>query len=146
LRTIRKLADFWLFKALMLILIVSFVMWGVGDIFRGNPQQRAVAKVDGTSITVHELQNGFKESLARARQTLDPSLTEQKAKQLGLVEIALDALIGRTEVSLEAKRLGVELTPEATVNWLATRHELRNKDGSLNKDMFRRLAERSHMN
>ena len=59
LQTMRNLTQSWVFKGLMLILVISFGIWGIGDIFRGNPMQRIVAKSGKISVTVESLRNNF---------------------------------------------------------------------------------------
>ena len=67
LQSMRHLAHSWVVKGLMLFLIISFSVWGIGDIFRGNPLQKTVAKVGNTDISVKELNHYFERSLAHAR-------------------------------------------------------------------------------
>jgi peptidyl-prolyl cis-trans isomerase D len=55
LNALRKQAGSWVVKALLLILVLSFAIWGVGDIFYGNPQQATVAEVGDAEITANEL-------------------------------------------------------------------------------------------
>jgi peptidyl-prolyl cis-trans isomerase D len=52
LRNIHKASSTWLGKALMAtvmgFLVISFAIWGIGDIFRGGFGQKAVASVGST--------------------------------------------------------------------------------------------------
>lgn len=140
LQTMRHLAQSWLFKGLMMILVVSFGIWGIGDIFRGNPQQRTVASVDGEKISVEALKRSFDKNLILMRRSFGPDLTEQQAKQLGLLEQTLKELIRSKQVELEIKRLGIDVTPQMAMDAIAATPSLRNPDGSFNKDLFQRVA------
>ena len=57
----RKAGQTWLGKAVITVmfgfLIVSFAIWGIGDIFRGGPQN-TVARVGDTEITVDRSDGG----------------------------------------------------------------------------------------
>ena len=59
LTSMRKLSKTWVFKGLMGLLVVSFGIWGIGDMFKGNQAQREVARVGGEKITVQALQLEF---------------------------------------------------------------------------------------
>ena len=141
LRTMRHLAQSWVFKGLMMILIVSFGIWGVGDIFKGNPLARPVATVNGQTISVQELDAKFKDALAQARRQI-PDLTEQQAKQMGLLSTALEDVITAKEVDMEIKRLGLAIDPKSAMQIVSSQPELRNKDGSFNKDLFQKMLEK----
>src|SRR5215213_4186029 len=57
---LRKAGQSWLGKAVVAVLfgllIVSFAIWGIGDIFRATPQA-AVARVGETEITSDAVRN-----------------------------------------------------------------------------------------
>src|ERR1700761_5236274 len=97
-QSMRNLAQSWVFKGLMLILIVSFGIWGIGDIFRGNPLQRSVAKVGKVGISVQDLDREFEQTMVRARQMFGPGLTPAQAKQAGLLDSSLNSLIERAQI------------------------------------------------
>ena len=69
LRTFRKGADGFLAKLLLGFLVMTFALWGIGDIFRGAPDN-IIANVNENPITMGEL-----ESLIRAEQSRYPELT-----------------------------------------------------------------------
>lgn len=143
LQTMRQLAQSWIFKALMLFLCVSFAIWGIGDIFRGNPLRRTVAKAGNITITVQGLDHEFEQQLMRARQMLGPELTPQQAKQLGILDNALNAMIQRAEVDQAIKKLGIEIGDQTVIDWIASQPQLRDKDGKLDKNLLRRVIEQS---
>ena len=142
LQTMRHLAQSWLFKGLMMILVVSFGIWEIGDIFRGNPMQRAVATVGGEFIIVQDLNKEFQFDLVQMRRSYGADLTEQQAKRYGLLDKVLEEMISRKQLELESKSLGIDITEKATIDWFAAQSDFRNKDGSFNKELFHRAAEK----
>jgi peptidyl-prolyl cis-trans isomerase D len=145
LQSMRHLAQNWLFKGLMLLLIVSFGIWGIGDIFRGNPLHSTVAKTGKVTIAVEELNHEFEQTLQRARQMFGPDLTPQQAKQIGLMDSALNALIERAQVDQDIKRLGIAVNDKTVLEQLASMPQFRNKDGSLNKDQLRQALQNARV-
>src|SRR5579862_4328521 len=126
LQSMRHLAQSWVFKGLMLILIISFGIWGIGDIFRGNPLSRSVAKAGKIAITVQDLNREFEQTLVRARQMFGPDLTAQQAKQIGLLDSSLNALIERAQVDQDIKRLGINVSDKTVIERLSALPQLRN--------------------
>ncbi len=145
LQSIRTLAHSWVVKTLMLLLIVSFSIWGIGDIFRGNPLQKTVAKVGDRTLTVADLTHDFSLSLARARQAISPTLTAVQAKELGLLDKSLENLVERALIEQEVTRQGISITPQTILQMLAEDPHFRTKDGAFNKELFARILQQKNM-
>ncbi len=146
LQSMRHLAQTKVFKALMMLLMVSFAMWGIGDIFRGNALERTVAKAGSVSISVQALNREFEESLVRARQMFGADLTAQQAKQMGVLDKALDAMIERAEVDQAIRKLGIDVSEKTVLDEVAAQPQFRDKDGKFNKALFRQLLDRARLN
>jgi peptidyl-prolyl cis-trans isomerase D len=142
----RHLAQSWLFKGLMLILIISFGIWGIGDMFRGNPLQRTVAKAGNASITVQTLNREFEQTLGRARQMFGSALTADEARQYGMLDKALDGLIDRAIMDQEIKRLGINVSEKAVLERLAAQPQFRDKDGKFNRALFQQILAQARLN
>ena len=145
LQSMRDLAHSWVVKGLMMLLIVSFGIWGIGDMFRGNPLQKAVATAGSTEISVQELNHAFENTLARARQSFDPNMTPQKAKQMGMLDKTLEGMVKRALVDQDLKRLGIDVSDDEVLKLLGDQPQFRNKDGSFNKDLFRQILAQQHL-
>ena len=52
---LRNKAASWVAKILAFILILSFAVWGIGDMVRGPSEGDVIAKVGGTEISQKEL-------------------------------------------------------------------------------------------
>jgi peptidyl-prolyl cis-trans isomerase D len=146
LQSMRQMAHSWIVKGLMLFLIISFSIWGIGDIFRGNPLQASVAKAGNTNISVQELNHQFEQTLSQARRMGDPELSARQAKAMGLLDRTLDTTVKRALVDQDIARLGIAVDPQSVLKMVADQPQFRNKDGSFNKDMFRQLLEQQGLN
>jgi peptidyl-prolyl cis-trans isomerase D len=141
LQSMRNLAQAWPVKLIMGLLMVSFCLWGIGDIFRGNPLGKTVTQVGKTEITVQDLNHAFDENLAQARQKLDPSMTAAQAREMGLLDKTLDTEVKRALVDQDVARLGLDVTPAAVLQIVSQQPQFRTKDGQFNKELFRALLE-----
>jgi peptidyl-prolyl cis-trans isomerase D len=92
-------------KVLFGILILSFAIWGIGDIFLGPRAGNAVAEVEGTEITQAEVKNEFENRWQQLQQQYGSGLDRQTAVALGLMNQALDTAIARRLVDAHADDL-----------------------------------------
>lgn len=145
LQSMRRIAHSWIVKGLMAILVVSFGIWGIGDMFRGNPLQRAVAKVGEDSVTVQQLENEFRQTLQRARQMIGPDVTEQQARQMGLVDTALNNLIERSLMQQDIQKLGLMVSDKTVYDFLAQQPQFKDKDGKFDPKILRQMLAQAQL-
>lgn len=152
LQSMRELAHSWYFKGLMIVLVVSFGIWNIGDTFRGNPLHRVVATAGSVDFTVQELNQSFSHVLAEARQVLKPDMTAQEAKQQGFGQSALNDLIENSLFDQDLKRLGLDVSDHTVLQLLMQEDAFKDKDGKFDKTILqnllaeRRTTERDFLN
>jgi peptidyl-prolyl cis-trans isomerase D len=112
LETMRSKAASWVVKILFLFLILSFAVWGVGDMFRGRGTPQTVAEVGGTEIPSQELSEQFRQLMNSMRSRLGDSFDTQKAVQLGLLDQTLDQIINGQLLLLNAQHLGLTISDD----------------------------------
>ena len=86
LRGIHKATSTWVGKAIMAVvmggLIVSFAIWGIGDIFRGFGVN-SVAKIGGTEITIAQFQQYYTDQLQQYSRRLGKPISPDQARAAG---------------------------------------------------------------
>ena len=116
LNSIRNAASNWLGRVVLVfvmgLLIVSFAIWGIGDIFRGGTS-RNVASVGKATITADQFRSNFLDELRRLQQRTRRAITTDEAKAFGLHTALLNRMIDETALGQKAARLGLALQPEA---------------------------------
>lgn len=96
-------------KALFALLIISFAAWGIqGYIFQAQ-QSSAVATIGDAEITAPELAAAFRRDLRRYQQA-GINITADQARQMGLVDQALDRLIATRLYSEAGDWLGLAVS------------------------------------
>lgn len=143
LQTMRELSKSWVFKSLMALLVVSFGIWGIGDMFRGNPAQRPVAKVGKIEIPAQMLEFRFQSELPEARNIFGPDLTAQQAKQIGVFDRTLKVMMEELSFDQEAVRLGFNVASNYIMDKLAKEPQLRDKDGKFNTQLWHQILGKS---
>jgi len=103
--SIGKLSKSFFIKLLVGVIILPFVFWGMGDVFRGG-NQNVVATVESEKISTQEFVNYLRQI----------NLSEEQIKSLpktDLVEQILSQYIGRKVMALEIEKIGVVVNDNA---------------------------------
>ncbi|MBI5262013.1 MAG: SurA N-terminal domain-containing protein [Bradyrhizobium sp.] len=115
LRGIRKASSNWLGKTVMTVvmgvLIVSFGVWGIGDIFRGFGQS-TVATVGRTEISLNEFRQLYTDRLQQIGRQFGRPLTMDQARAFGLDRQVLQQTIAEAALDEETRRLGLGQSDE----------------------------------
>ncbi|MBR0828195.1 SurA N-terminal domain-containing protein [Bradyrhizobium manausense] len=110
LRGMRKASSNWLGKTIMAVvmgvLIISFGIWGIADIFRGFGQS-TVAKVGGTEISLNEFRQIYTERLQQIGRQFGRPLSSEQARAFGIDRQVLQQSIAEAALDEEARRLGL---------------------------------------
>ena len=80
--SLRNMASGWIAQILLAILVLSFAVWGVADIFTGFGQN-AVARVGSADITVREFQRRYQVASQNVLQQIGQNLTPQQLQANG---------------------------------------------------------------
>ncbi len=107
------LSKSWMATLLMGGLTLSFVVWGIADVFTGGTTG-AVASVGGTDIGQQEFQRTYRNFLRNQSQRTGTDITPEMAEKMGLGQVALEQMIGRAALNNEAAKLGLT-TSDAVV-------------------------------
>jgi len=110
--TLRKGAARTLGLILVGLLVVSFAVWGIADIFTGYGQQTLI-RVGDTEITAQDYARAQQDVLRSMSQQAGRSLSLQEARAAGLDTRVLERLIGGAAVDTHAKHLGLGISDDA---------------------------------
>ncbi len=103
--SIGKLSKSFFIKLLVGIIILPFVFWGMGDVFRGG-NQNVIATVDSNKISTQEFINYVNRLNLNKEQIKNLSKTD-------LMEQILSDYIGKKVMSLEIEKLGIIVNDNA---------------------------------
>ena len=106
--SIGKLSKSFFIKLLVGIIILPFVFWGMGDVFRGG-NQNVVATIESEKISTQEFINYLRQI----------NLNEEQIKSLpktDLIEKVLSQYIGKKVMALEIEKIGAVVNDNALRN------------------------------
>jgi peptidyl-prolyl cis-trans isomerase D len=136
LQAIRSKAGSFVVKGLFALLILTFGIWGIGDIFRNRATDTVVATVGDHSIQAEELQTALRRALEQLSARFGSAIDLQQAKQLGLVEQTLDQLIDRSLVDQEVARLKLDVSDDLIRNVITANPSFKGSDGRFDRALF----------
>ncbi|HEY6831170.1 MAG TPA: SurA N-terminal domain-containing protein [Pseudolabrys sp.] len=113
LRGIHKASSTWLGKALMAgvmgVLVISFAIWGIGDIFRGVGQN-SVAVIGGTEISIEQFRQYYSDRLQQFSRQMGRPISPDQARALGLDRQILGQLVAERTLDEQARKLRLGLS------------------------------------
>jgi peptidyl-prolyl cis-trans isomerase D len=118
LRGLRKASSNWLGKTIMAVvmgvLIISFGIWGIADIFRGFGQS-TLAKVGHTEISLNQFRQLYTDRLQQIGRQFGRPLTMEQARAFGFDRQVLQQTIAEAALDEDARRLGLGQSDEETM-------------------------------
>lgn len=116
---------------LMSLLIVSFAIWGIADIFRGYGAQTLIG-VGNTEITPQDYMRAQKEVLRSMSSSAGRTLSLQDAREQGLDKRVLERLIGGAALDNHAKQLGLSISDQALLENIKNDAAFKDSTGTFN--------------
>lgn len=125
---LRRGATGWLAKILLSVLILSFAVWGVADVFTGYGRG-ALATVGKVSITPEEYQQSYQQQLNAISYQAGRRITPEQARAIGLDTRVLTQLVGSAAVENHAEQLNLALSDKAVAEGLQRDPAFKGPDG-----------------
>jgi peptidyl-prolyl cis-trans isomerase D len=113
LRGIHKASTNWLGKAIMAcvlgLLVVSFAIWGIGDIFRGFGLS-ALAKVGRTEISVEQFRQIYNDRLQQLSRQIGRPISQDQARAIGFDRQVIGQVVAEAALDERARQLRLGLS------------------------------------
>jgi peptidyl-prolyl cis-trans isomerase D len=142
LRGIHKATSTWVGKAIMAVvmggLIVSFAIWGIGDIFRGFGVN-SVAKIGGTEITIAQFQQYYTDQLQQYSRRLGKPISPDQARATGLDRQLLGQMVAETALDEQAGKLRLGLSDADIAQRITSDPNFRGVDGRFDRARFEQI-------
>src|SRR3546814_16663365 len=115
------------------MLILSFAVWGIGDIFRGGGQAQAVAEVGDTIIEQRQFSRELSDEINNVSRRLGVQLTMDQARAFGIPQQVLERMITRAMLDEMSARLGMLVTEEQMRRHLLANPHFKDHAGRLDR-------------
>ena len=142
LRGLRKASSNWLGKAVMAavvgFLVISFAIWGIGDIFRGFGRS-TVAKIGRTELTVEQFRTLYNDRLQQFSRQLGRPITADQARSTGLDRVVIGQIFSEMLLDERARALGLVLSDAEVVKLITNDPAFRGPNGEFNRFLFEQI-------
>ncbi len=129
------LSKSWVATLLMGGLTLSFVVWGIADVFSGA-STGAVATVGSTDIGQDAFQRAYRNFLHNQSQQMGAEITPEMAQRMGLGQVALQQMVSREALNNEAVRLGLTTADAAVAQNVKAMTPFRGPLGQFDRPTF----------
>jgi peptidyl-prolyl cis-trans isomerase D len=142
LRGIRTASANWLGKAVMAVvmglLIVSFAVWGIGDIFRGFGSA-SVAKIGNTEIGIEQFRQYYNDRLQQISRQIGRPVSQDQARALGFDQQLLGQYVATTVLDERARQLRLGLSDAEVARRIMEDPSFRGFTGQFDRSRFEQL-------
>ena len=139
LRGMRNASSNWLGKTIMAVvmgvLIISFGVWGIADIFRGFGQS-TLATIGHTEISINEFRQLYTDKLQQIGRQFGRPLTMDQARAFGLDRQLLQQTIAEAALDEEARRLGLGQSDAETMRMIFSDPNFKGVGGAFDPARF----------
>jgi len=139
---IRKNAQSVIIQAIVVVIAIVFVFWGVGAKLKDNPN--AIAVVNGKEIAYRDFQQSYERAVENYKQQFGGQMPQGFLESIGLKEQVLNQLIQSELLRQGAEKVGVMISKEATQGKIQEMAVF-NKNGRFDLANYKAVLERNRL-
>lgn len=138
---IRKSSGSIVVRGLFVILILGFIVWGVGDVIRVGASSERVARVAGIDITPNEVRTALQRETEMLSRMMGRALDAEQVRAMGLARSALDSVIERTLYGLAARDLGIAVSDALVGREIMSNEAFRGASGAFDRIIYQQTLQ-----
>ena len=135
LKQLRSGSKSFFVKGLLILVAISFVLWGVGDMFRTN-SARSIATVGDVSIPFENYNDALQRQISRYSQLFGKQLGESEIVALGLRQQVASQMVQEELLSQRARDLELAVGKEVVYQRIAGTPLFNDDAGKFDKQKF----------
>jgi peptidyl-prolyl cis-trans isomerase D len=116
-------------------LIISFGIWGIGDIFRGFGVS-TVAKVGRTEISIDQFRNRYNEQLQQLSRRAGRPITPDQARAFGFEQQVLSQIVTDLALDERARQLRLGMSNEEIAKQITINPAFKGSNGQFDQGAF----------
>ncbi len=140
--TLRRAAQGWTAKILIGLLVMSFAVWGVADVFTGF-RGGTLASVGSEEISSDQFAQTFRRSLQNYSQQLGENITPERARELGIDRQVLTEMIRASAIVAQAKGLKLAIGNDQITADIAKNPNFVNSQGKFDPGRVKSFLQQS---
>ncbi|MBN9045854.1 MAG: peptidyl-prolyl cis-trans isomerase [Rhizobiales bacterium] len=141
--SLRSAAQSWIAKLLLGVLVVSFGIWGVADVFRSGTTSNAALTSGSSEVTASDYRFAYEQQMMRLSQQFRQRLTRDQAKALGVDNQVLAQLAAGVVLDEAARNMQIGLSKDAIARLTAQDPAFHDASGNFNRAQFEAVLRQS---
>lgn len=136
LSALRSAAGTWVAKLLLLLLVVSFAVWGISGSLVAGFGSNSVVSAGGTTVSPIEYRLAYDRQIAVMSQQFGTRLTREQAKALGIEDQVLAQLVAGAVLDEQASELGLGLSQDKLAQLTMSDPAFQGANGQFDRQQF----------
>ncbi|HVI29120.1 SurA N-terminal domain-containing protein [Hansschlegelia sp.] len=145
LQTLRHGAAGWVAKLFLGVLVLSFAVWGIADIFRIGGGGRNAAIVGDRKISVEEFRNAYSNELRRVSQQAKRVITPEQARLAGIGERVLGNMVNEAAIDARIAKLRLSVSDEEVAREVQEDEIFRGPTGGFDRATFNEILRQNNL-
>ncbi|MGI9386146.1 MAG: SurA N-terminal domain-containing protein [Methyloligellaceae bacterium] len=138
LNTLRKGAASWVAKIFIGLLVLSFAVWGISDIF-GGLGRTTLATVGDVKISSEDYRVAFQNEIRALSARMQRNLSTEEARVLGLDARVLDQLVTNASLDHHAADLKLGISDKSILDMITKERAFQDSSGAFSRAAFEQI-------
>lgn len=134
--SLRKAASTWVAKLLLLLLVLSFAVWGISGSMVGGLGGNNVVTAGGTDVSVTEYRLAYDRQLSQLSRQFGTQVTREQAASFGIDDQVLAQLVAGAVLDEQARELGLGLSRDRLASLTAEDPAFQGPGGQFDRNQF----------
>lgn len=136
---LRKAGQTWLGKlvvgVLFGLLILSFAIWGIADVFRGG-SVAPVVTVGSTKISAEQVRTAYQTELQNLSRRLRRTVTTEQARAFGLDQQIVSKMVAEAAIDERVNQLGLSISDKTIADAIINDPTFKGINGQFDRNQF----------
>lgn len=135
LNTLRGSISGWTAKILLGLLVLSFAVWGIGDVFRGGVAN-AVLTAGETEVSLQDYALAYNRAQSRLAQQIGRRPTAEEAEMFGVGQSVISQLVAGAVLDEQGRRIDLGLSQDRLAQVIAEDPTFQDASGNFSRAQF----------
>lgn len=145
LEAIRKRSAGIVVKGLLGLLILSFAMWGIADVFNPSGTDQTIATVGEIEVQPEQVRREYQREIERLSKALGTRLDTEQARLFGIGNAVVQRLVERTLYDLGARDLGILVDDDLVRRDIQALDAFQNEKGEFERSRFQQILQSNRL-
>ncbi|MEF2550176.1 peptidyl-prolyl cis-trans isomerase [Aurantimonas sp. A2-1-M11] len=135
LNTLRGSISGWTAKILLGLLVLSFAVWGIGDVFRGSVAN-AVLTAGETEVSLQDYALAYNRAESRLASQIGRQPTAEEAEMFGISQSVISQLVAGAVLDEQGRRIDLGLSQDRLAQVIAEDPTFQDASGNFSRAQF----------